>query len=143
MSASIKRLVRKGKKRVDMSFTAHTKDGKKIRLKPFMLVKYSIKSSAATKVQHTLKHFLSDYSKKNTFEDILTGLISGKLQDEMSKRIRKIYPVKICEIRSAEIEEESKAKAAAEEPMPEQKQEEKAEKAEVKEKAAEKASAAA
>src|SRR3989338_9743107 len=52
--ATIRRLVRRGKKRVDMSFSCETSDRKSIRIKPMLITKKTMKSSILAAAQKSI-----------------------------------------------------------------------------------------
>ncbi|MDP7180248.1 MAG: hypothetical protein QF824_03185 [Candidatus Woesearchaeota archaeon] len=113
--ASLKRLIRKGKKRVDISFICHTSDNKRIRVKPILLIKITTKGSTETSLRKETVDFLTKTLKKSSYEDILNGLVSHKLQSFLKSHLRKIYPLGICEIRYLAIEELRKIEGLEEE----------------------------
>ena len=115
ISASLKRLIRKGKKRVDISFICHTSDNKRIRVKPILLIKITTKGSTETSLRKETVSFLTQTLKKSSYEDILNGLVSHKLQSFLKSHLRKIYPLGVCEIRYLAIEDLKKIEGAEEE----------------------------
>ncbi|HLD06382.1 MAG TPA: hypothetical protein VJC16_02505 [Candidatus Nanoarchaeia archaeon] len=96
---AVKRMVRRKKIRIDESFPCATKDGKRIRIKPF-LVTYSLAKGSVLQSlhKHTLQ-FLKKEIAKLDFEQVIHDIIIRKLQQEMQAHLKKIYPLAVCEIR--------------------------------------------
>ncbi|MBI4148894.1 hypothetical protein HY491_00445, partial [Candidatus Woesearchaeota archaeon] len=96
---AVKRMVRRKKIRIDESFPCTTKDGKRIRIKPF-LVTYSLAKGSVLQSlhKHTLQ-FLKKEIAKLDFEQVIHDIIIRKLQQAMQVHLKKIYPLAVCEIR--------------------------------------------
>lgn len=122
--SSVKRLMRRNSKKMDMSFVCETEDNVLLRIKPVVVTKSKVKGSTGAKVRNNAVSFLSRAIKKMKFDDVMGDLISHKLQSEMRAFLNKIYPLKVCEIRYAGIEarerpqevKEAQAEAAQQEP---------------------------
>ena len=115
--SSVKRFVRRASEKMDMSFNCETADNVFLRVKPLVITRSDVKGSIAAKMRNSIIAYLVRTIKKMTYEVFLGELISHKLQSEMRGFLSKIYPVKVCEIRYAGIEERDKpqeAKAEAE-----------------------------
>jgi len=106
--ASIKRLVRRGIDKVDMSFECSTMDHKNIRIKPFMITRSITNNSVNANLRKTAKDFIIRYISKISYDNFTNDLVSHKLQSELKSHLKKIYPLKICEIRSMKITSVSK-----------------------------------
>jgi small subunit ribosomal protein S3Ae len=101
--SSLRRLMRKGKARLDDSFVCKTADNFTLRVKPFMLINTQVKGSAKSALRERSNSFIINYFKKSTYENVLRDIISTKLQRQIATSIKRIYPVKVVEIRSLEI----------------------------------------
>lgn len=106
--ASIKRLVRKGKERIDVSIVCKTSDNKKIRVMPLMIPPVKVKGSVAVGFRKNAANYLISYIGKTTFENVVKDLISGKMQKELKDTLKKVYPIRILEISKLHIEKEKK-----------------------------------
>ncbi len=112
--ASIKRLVRRGVTRIDDSFICLTKDGVPVRLKPFLLTRTECVNSIGTNLRMNARAFISEAVKSRDFDTLVNDIISKKLLREMSVILSKIYPLKICEMRSL-VKEPTRKEAAIKE----------------------------
>ncbi len=112
--AAIKRLVRRGTTRLDASFICETADSKKIRIKPFILTKAYAKGIIGKKLRKQLIDYIASEVKKVSFDDLVRALISNKMQTSTKQALKKVYPVRSCEIKSAFIVLKGKVTALSE-----------------------------
>lgn len=106
--ASIKRLTRRRSEKIELSFTCETSDGKHIRIKPLIFAISNTKSSVRHHIRRSVTDFLVRTIKKMTYNDLIKDLIDFKIQKTLRDSIKKIYPVRICQIKSIYIEKEKK-----------------------------------
>ncbi len=137
IDAAIKRLVRRKKNSVNYSFMLKTADNASVRIKPFIVTRLNICKSVLTDLRKGAREYLVRYAKKKKFGEIITDLVSNRLQREMKSRLSKIYPLKAVEIRKMKLmgQEETgeiEVEAPKEEPKPEVKAEKPEPKEEVK-----------
>lgn len=118
--AYIKRMVRRNKNKLDLSFRAHTKDNVWIRMKPTLLTKNKATGSVCSALHKKTEEFLIKYLRTLTFEEIIHDLLLNKLQNILRAEVKKIYPVKIAEIRMLEREPKPEAKRKPKEEKEEQ-----------------------
>jgi len=124
VASSIRRLVRRNINRIDASYTLRTKDNKKIQIKPFILTKGIAKGSVLKALRAATKKFTEGYVKESSYEKISGDILHHKLQNELRDILRKIYPVRICEIRSFELRKDKIKSTAVEEESAEESAEE-------------------
>jgi len=79
-TAYIKRLVRRGRNKVDDSFLAVSKDKKNIRLKPIIITNAKTERSVTSKLRIELRKILSSSLKNSTSEEFFMNLINQRLQ---------------------------------------------------------------
>lgn len=106
--AYIKRMVRRNKSKLDLSFLAMTKDNVKLRVKPVLLTKNMATGSACAGIRKKTQEFLVRQFKTMVFEDIIRDLLMNKLQNAVRGEVKKVYPVKTVEMKMLSIEEEAK-----------------------------------
>jgi len=139
--SSIKRMVRRDKKKVDQSIVVETADGTHVRLKVIMVTRNATNASVLTSLRMTSEENLRKTVKKMKYGELVIDIVHHKLQAILKKQLSKVYPLQICEVRHMEIEkvkkhnaeEPKKEEAVKEEKKVEEKAEEK--KPEVKEEA--------
>lgn len=118
VTSSIRRLVRRNIGKIDMSFACATSDNKNLRLKPLIITRMDVPSSVATKIRKNAQDYLVKYVSSNTYETFANDLVGHKLQEDLKKILSKVYPLRICEIRSMEIITEKKPQDAASKKAP-------------------------
>lgn len=106
--SSVKRLVRRGKEKTELSITCKTSDNKKVRVKPLIVSYNKVKGSVAAAFRKNVTSYLISYAAKTTFENIIRDLMTNKIQKELKATLKKIYPVRILEISKLHIEREKK-----------------------------------
>ena len=100
--SSIRRMMRKGKDRIDLSMVCATKDNVAIRIKPFLVAKGKIGKTALTNTINLLDAILRVEAHKVSYEQLIRDVVTGKVQREIRQRLNKIYPLKAVEIRVVE-----------------------------------------
>jgi len=103
LSYFLRRMIRKGTDWVEDSFSANTKDSK-VRVKLFMItrkkVSRAVRKAIREKAREETINYLKDKDTKIVFEDLL----QNKMQKPLSMKLKKIYPLSLCEIRFFGIE---------------------------------------
>ncbi len=105
---SVKRLTRRNSEKIDLSFSCHTVDGKHIRIKPLIFAISSTKGSVGAHLRKTAQDYLIKTIKKMTYDSLVIDLINHKFQYSLKDNIKKIYPVRVSEIRDMHLETEKK-----------------------------------
>ena len=122
LSSAIKRMVSKGKVRVDDVIVCKTSDNVMIRAKIVMVTVNLTSNSVATHMRKRAKELLKEHISNLDYNRLLEELIAHRLQFSLKKELKKIYPLRGCEIRSVVLEGKTKVE---EEPKKEEKKEEK------------------
>lgn len=104
--AAIKRYVRRKKNRIDESLVYQTKDGQKVRIKPFILTLALTRSSVIAEIRKRVKVFLYKTIAQTTYDDLFRAVIETKLQKDLVANLSKIHPVKNVEIRVLHLEKQ-------------------------------------
>ena len=99
VSSYIKRIVRAGRSKVDDSFLVKTKDDIKIRLKPLVLTRYKTQRSVLRALRKLVEKDFKEYIQKESYDKFVSDLVSKKLQRDLKRKLCKIYPVGMVEVR--------------------------------------------
>ncbi len=102
--ANVKRIVRRANDKLDDSFLAETQDGKLVRMKPLLITRTETKGSVLALLNTKSKAFVIQYVKKVSYEQLISDIITSKLQSEMYKFLKKVYPLRVAEIRAMVLE---------------------------------------
>jgi small subunit ribosomal protein S3Ae len=100
----IKRLVRRGRNKIDDSFLVKTKDRKLIRVKPLLVTNNKTNKSVTSKIRLITRDYTRKLAATVTNEELFSMIVNVKLQKELREKLNKVYPLKFSEIRQAVIE---------------------------------------
>ncbi len=98
----LRRMVRKGTNYVEDSFQAEYKDGKVV-IKPFLVTRRKVSRAVRAALRNKAKEELISYAKSKTAEELFDETIKNQIQRTLSQKLKKIYPLALCEIRVLEI----------------------------------------
>jgi len=98
----IRRMIRKRTNYVEDSFTAFTQDSL-VRIKPFLITRKKVSKSVRRTLRNLTKNWLEDYFKEKEDIEIFHEILSNRLQKPLSLKLKKTYPLSLCEIRVLEI----------------------------------------
>jgi ribosomal protein S3AE len=101
-SEYIRQMFRPGISYVEDSFVCTSKDGQKLRIKPFLITRRKVHRSVRNALRIKCQEFLKDYVKESLSEDIFFDVITGKLPRDAQKILKRVYPLSLCEIRVLE-----------------------------------------
>ena len=99
----LRRMVRKGTNYVENSFSTNAKDGK-IRIKPFLITRRKVSRAVRKALREKAKEELIIWAKENDLETLFEETLKNKIQRELSMKLKKIYPLSLCEIRVLKVE---------------------------------------
>lgn len=107
----LRRMVRKGTNYVEDSFSAKCKDAQ-VRIKPFLITRKKVSRAVRKALREKAREELIDYVKDKDTKTIFEEIFRNQLQKSLSLKLKKIYPLSLCEIRIFKVEEylESKEK---------------------------------
>ena len=99
----IRRMMRNNISYVEDSLSLDTLDSI-MRIKPFLITRKRVTRAVRKALREGAKNYLVEYFKDRTSEDIFSDIASNKLQKSLSLKLKKVYPLALCEIRMAAIE---------------------------------------
>ncbi len=99
----IRRMLRKKISYVEDSFTAECKDAY-VRIKPFLIARKRVSRAVRKALRDEAKNWLQIYVKEKTYRELFSDIIGNRLQKPLSLKLKKIYPLALCEIRKLELE---------------------------------------
>jgi ribosomal protein S3AE len=114
LSYFLKKMIRKGTNYVEDSFSTTCKDAQ-IRIKPFLITRRKVSRAVRKALREKAKEELIEYAKDKTSETIFKDIIKNQLQKTLSLKLKKIYPLSLCEIRILKVEKELEYKEAKKE----------------------------
>lgn len=103
----IKRMMRKGTNYVEDSFLAQCKDNQ-MRIKPFLITRRKVSRAIRKSLRNKAKEELTRYVESKTSNELFEELMRNTIQRELSLKLKKVYPLSLCEIRVLNIENSKK-----------------------------------
>jgi small subunit ribosomal protein S3Ae len=97
---SVKRLMRRGRTKVEDSFVVQTSDKKLVRLKPLIITNSVEKNSATAAIRKIVRNAAATLIIKLTYEQLLEEIVSFKLQRHLGEQASKITRIRSSEIRA-------------------------------------------
>lgn len=94
----IRRMIRKGTDYVEDSFTASCKDASVV-VKPFLITRNKVSRALRNTLRVQAKAHLESYLKARSAKEVFTDITTNKAQKDLSLKLKKIYPLALCEIR--------------------------------------------
>jgi ribosomal protein S3AE len=101
----LRRVMRKGTNYVEDSFSTRCKDAQ-IRIKPFLITRKKVSRAVRKALREKAREELINYVKDKKVEIIFEDIMRNQLQKSLSLKLKKVYPLSLCEIRVLKIEKE-------------------------------------
>ena len=105
MPSFLRRMVRKGTNYVEDSFSTKCKNAQ-IRIKPFLITRRKVSRAVRKALREKAKEELTDYVKDKDTETLFQEILENRIQKPLSLKLKKIYPLSLCEIRVFKVEKE-------------------------------------
>lgn len=103
LSFFIRRMLRRSISYVEDSFSAECEDAF-LRVKPFLITRKKVPRRIRKALREEAKNWLIDHIKNKSYKDIFSDIVGNRLQKSLSLKLKKIYPLALCEIRILKIE---------------------------------------
>jgi len=101
----LRRMVRKGTNYVEDSFSTECKNAQ-IRIKPFLITRRKVSRAVRKAIRKKAKEELTGYVKDKDTETLFQEILENRIQKPLSLKLKKIYPLSLCEIRVLKVEKE-------------------------------------
>ena len=100
----LSRYVKAGTNLVEDSFVVKSKDGKDVRLKPFVVTKSATSKLVLTSIRDKVKELVSVEAASKTSEELIHAIAMGKLQTGFRNEVKKVFPLKAFEFKTVVTE---------------------------------------
>lgn len=94
----LRRMIRKGTNYVDDSFEAECKDSK-LKIKPILVTRKKVSRAVRNALRIKTREELIAYVKEKNSEELFDELLKNQIQKPLNSKLKKIYPLSLCEIR--------------------------------------------
>lgn len=98
------RFVRKGSDLIEDSFVVTTKDNKEVRVKPFVVTKVNTTGLVASALRAKVHELVAKQCSEENYEEFISGVIYGKIQNSFRNELKKVFPVKTFEFKKVQLE---------------------------------------
>ena len=108
-------LVRRGTSRIDWIGPILTKDDYLMRISVIVFTQTRVKTSQEHSVRKEIEKVIRAHAKKHVFDELVQKVVLGELAAEVHEEVKKIIPIRECEIRKSKVlkgPEEVKARRA-------------------------------
>ena len=99
----LRRMVRKGTNYIEDSFSVSCKDAQ-IKIKPLLISRRKISRVVRKALKDKAKEELTAYVKDKTTQTLFEDLLKNQIQKPLSLKLKKVYPLSLCEIRILKVE---------------------------------------
>ncbi len=96
-------LVRRGTSRIDWIGPILTKDDYLMRISVIVFTTTRSKTSQDRAVRKAIERVIRAHAKKHTFDELVQKVVLGELAAEVHEEVKKIVPVRQCEIRKSKV----------------------------------------
>jgi small subunit ribosomal protein S3Ae len=97
--SAVKRLIRRGRDKVDDSFVLRIGGGRLVRVKPTLVTNTKASKNTQTEIRLTVRKRLRDMFAKMRFDDIIKDIIDMKTQRSLRDLCTKTHPIRSADIR--------------------------------------------
>lgn len=122
----LRKMVRKGTSYVEDSFVTDCKD-KQIEIKPFLIARRKVSRAVRKALRDKAREEIITYVKTRDVQTLFKEILKNQFQKPLSIKLKKTYPLALCEIRAIKILGDTKKKekeSTTKETSPEKKGEE-------------------
>lgn len=98
----IRSMVRRGIDYVEDSFETECRDFN-VHVKTFLITRKRVSRNVRKVIREEAAKYIKAQFKVKNVNEIMSNLMSGKFQKDLSLKLKKIYPLALCEIKSFEV----------------------------------------
>ncbi len=103
MRPHLARMIRRRISKVDVIKDLQTKDGKKVRMKLVAITPSKANTSQKTLLRKRIEEELEKIVPAYELEELIVEVANGKIQNELAKKVKSIYPIRYMEVRKIEV----------------------------------------
>lgn len=98
----IRRMMRKSIDYVEDSFSGECKNAV-LKIKLFLITRKKVHRSVRKALREKARQEILDYIKDKNYEEIFSEILMNKIQRALSQKLKKIYPLAMCETRDISV----------------------------------------
>ncbi len=101
--SAAKKMMRRGKSKIEDSFIVETSDKKLIRVKPIIVTRGRTTHNVLSTMSKLQRAYIAKMISKMDFESFVKDVVLKKMQHGLAQLLKRLYPVGACEIRMMEF----------------------------------------
>ena len=101
-----RRQIRRYRGKVDDVVDVVTNDGYLVRMKPLIITQQRVQTSVKQDMRTRTREIIIAFAAKKTYADVQRALLDGKLEEEIEKAVKSIYPVRMVAVRKSQLLQE-------------------------------------
>lgn len=101
--AQLKRMVRRGRDRLDEVYTLTTIDKVQVKIKPLIITAANTKSSIMAKLREVAHEEVKRKVENSNYSELISMIVGNRLQAETVQVLKKVYPVRNFEVRKLDV----------------------------------------
>jgi ribosomal protein S3AE len=98
----IRKAMRRGTDYVEDSFQVQCRDSV-VRIKPLLITRKRVSRAILKALRETAQKNIEVYLKTRNSQEIISDIITNKLQKNLLPKLKKVYPLALCEIRMFDV----------------------------------------
>lgn len=99
----VRRLTRRGHTKIPAVFDVKTKDGSRLRVKPFAVADRRCQTTQAKTIRRIMQEQITKSAEEHTLSGFLKAVLMGDLTTQTYKECRKIHPLRRIEIAKTDM----------------------------------------
>ena len=107
---ALRKLVRRGKTKIQDSFYCKTGDGKTVVVKLFTITRYRVNKAVASKIRLGLKQLVVNKVSSSSFDSLVQEIVQSKFQRELKNIANQVYPIRLVELNTVKVIQKTKIK---------------------------------
>ncbi|MBN2567411.1 hypothetical protein JXB02_04990 [Candidatus Woesearchaeota archaeon] len=107
--AHIKRIVRRKRDKIELSFLVRAKDGVVARIKPLIVTRNPTYQSVQSAIRKAAEGFVIEHFRESEFQKVMNEIVSSRFQMALRDAVKGIYPVRSVEVRELRVATEKEA----------------------------------
>ncbi|KZN23703.1 30S ribosomal protein S3Ae [Haladaptatus sp. R4] len=100
----LRSLVRRGASKVEAYITVLTSDDYRVQIQPVAFTTKKADHSQEKAIRRTMIDIVQETAQEHTFQDLLDGVVEGRLSSAIYGEAKTIYPLRRVEIQKATLE---------------------------------------
>ncbi|MBN1645159.1 hypothetical protein JW851_03950 [Candidatus Woesearchaeota archaeon] len=102
-NTAMKRMIRRGRTKIQDSIVLETSDKKKIRIKPVVVTRNKILGGAKKELRRRMLNHVKENITKTDFENIIINLLNKQFQKTSNEQLRKLCPIYTFDIQKLRL----------------------------------------